>query len=227
MRKARALPLVLLLLAACTPEAPEPRAPEAARPPEAASASTDEPAPAVVSGSMRVVDRQGTPLAGMAPIATRQPNAFDAPVATGPLTGPDGRGRIAFPGDARLYLRAWDPELGYFPNNFYDILPDTGDVTDEMVIEMVPAAALLVLLQQADGRPLADADVAMMMIHPTRGPWWPAEARTSSEGVAAFTRVPPGAFTLRFKTGDGALLEVPEAALPPGQTTDLGPRRFP
>jgi len=181
----------------------------------------------MVSGHMRVVDRQGNALAGMAPIATREPNAFDEPIATGAPTDARGESSIAFPSDVRLYLRAWDPELNYFPNNFYDALPGTGKVADGMVIEMVSAATLTMALHTQDGAPLASENVALMMIHPTRGPWWPAETDTTPEGVAVFTRIPPGAFTLRLKTESNKVLEIPEVALPPGDTVDLGLRTLP
>ncbi len=209
------LPLLVFALAACSPEEPAPRGQSA-------------PAPVTtVSGRMRVADRQGNGLSAMVPIATHEPNAFDEPIATGPPTNDRGESRIAFPGDVHLYLRAWDPKLNYFPNNFYHVLPDTGNVADEMVIEMVRAATLIMALHRPDGRALAAENVALMMIHPTRGPWWPAETDTTADGVAAFSHIPPGSFTLRLKTESSGVLEIPEVALPPGDTIDLGLQTLP
>lgn len=176
-----------------------------------------------VKGFVRVVDLKGQPLGGMAPIATLQPNAFDEPVATGPLTGEDGRSSLLFPADQRVCVRAWDPELRYFANNYVDVLPNTGNVTEEMEIVMVPAASFQMTLLLPNGLPAADRNVGLMMFHPTRGPWWPSEGNTDSTGRVAFVSIPPGRFLLKLKVDSGESIELPELSLAPGASIDMGP----
>ncbi len=176
-----------------------------------------------VRGLVRVVDLQRQPLAGMAPIATLQPNAFDEPVASGPLTAADGRSALLFPADQRVCVRAWDPELRFFANNYVDVLPNTGTITEEMEIIMAPAASFEMTLLLPGGLPAANRNVGLMMFHPTRGPWWPSEGNSDSTGRVEFVSIPPGRFLLKVKIDSGESIDLPELSLPPGASVDLGP----
>jgi hypothetical protein len=171
---------------------------------------------------MRVVDLNGMPVAGMAPIATVEANAFQQPVATGPLTGPDGLTRFAFPGDQHLFLRAWDPKMKFFANNFYEALPDEGTLDEVLDIVMVEGARLEVLLYGPDSQPLVKQSVSMMMIHPSQGPWWPSRAQTDELGLAVFSNLPAGEFTIDWHVEPGLHTELPGVALRPGGVKDLG-----
>ena len=183
---------LVLLLSACggsdTPTAKvEPVPAEVpAAPTPAPAAEEARPAPTSLFASVQVVDLGGTPLPNMAPIATKEPNAFDTPVATGSATDSAGRGTIRVPTTEHLYLRAFDPALNYFPNNFYEVLPGGGKIEGELVIQMVPAASLSVQLILPDNQPAADMAVGLMLYHPTRGPWWPAEALSNADGFVTF-----------------------------------------
>lgn len=184
---------------------------------------TPPPLPAGhVRGRLRIIDLNGDPLSGMAPIATLQPNAFDEPIATGPLSGTDGRAAFTFPGDQRVCVRAWDPELNYFANNFVEVLPNTGDVTGEMTIMMARGAALHATLLLPDGAPAANRNIGLMMFHPTRGPWWPSDADADSQGHVFFQTLPPGRFILKFRAETGETIELPDVSLNPADEADLG-----
>lgn len=175
-----------------------------------------------VVARVRVVDLEGRPLAHMAPIATRRPNAFDEPVARGELTGPDGSGTVVLPPGQRLCVRAWDPTLKLFSNNYYDVMPDSGTQTELMTLAMAPGASLRAALVAANGDPAANMRVRLMMSHPTEGPWWPDRADTDQTGAVEFPSLPAGTYTIRIETQDAGQLEIPEVDLPPGGHTDLG-----
>ena len=211
------------------PPAPEVvPAPEAAAeiiPPVTEEPTTPAPLPqeaGFVHATVQVVDLAGTPLAGMAPIVTRQPNAFDQPVAMGDPTDGKGMGTIRFENKEHLYLRAWDPTLDYFPNNFYEVLPGGSNVEGTLTIQMVGSSSLEAQLMLPDGQPAANATVALMRAHATRGPWWPAQATSDAEGVVRFPNLPAGEFVLSFKVAAGPKLEVAETPLPPGAKVNLG-----
>ena len=178
--------------------------------------------PGFVYATVQVVDLAGTPLAGMAPIVTRQPNAFDEPVAMGLPTDGKGMGTIRFENKEHLYLRAWDPTLDYFPNNFYEVLPGGSNVEGTLTIQMVGSSGLEAQLMLPDGQPAVNETVALMLSHATRGPWWPAQATTDAEGVVRFPNLPAGEFVLSFKVAAGPQLEVTETPLPPGANINLG-----
>ncbi len=211
--------------------APPPPAPVAPAPVEQKPAPAPEnaaapAAPASETGfihaTVQVVDLAGNPLQGMAPIVTHQPNAFDKPVAMGDPTDTAGMGTIRFENKEHLYLRAWDPTLDYFPNNFYEVLPGGSSVEETLTIQMVGASGLEAQLFLPDGQPAANQTVALMLSHATRGPWWPAQATSDAEGVVRFPNLPAGEFVLSFKVTAGAKLEVRETPLPPGSTLNLG-----
>lgn len=236
-----ALGLALLLAGGCSdpePESPPERDPvteEAATPVETApseppeNTATETPTgeadetPPTLFATIKVVDLAGEALPGMTPIVTRQPNAFDPPVATGTATGLDGQGSIRFKTGEHLYLRAWDPALRFFPNNFFEVLPGGSRIDGELVIQMVPSMNLEAQFFLPDGEPARDQAVALMLFHPDRGPWWPAEARSDAEGVAAFPNLPAGEFVLRFKVESGPRLERGQTPLPPASSVNLGP----
>lgn len=213
-----------------TPAPPPAQAPAAPTPAEAPPAPAPVPenaaAPATEAGfvhaTVQVVDLAGKPLAGMAPIVTHQPNAFDKPVAMGDPTDTAGMGTIRFENKEHLYLRAWDPTLDYFPNNFYEVLPGGSSVEETLTIQMVGASGLEAQLFLPDGQPAASQTVALMLSHATRGPWWPAQATSDAEGVVRFPNLPAGEFVLSFKVTAGPKLEVRETPLPPGSTVNLG-----
>ena len=175
-----------------------------------------------MTARMRVVNLQGQPLPGMVPIATLQPNAFDQPIATGVLTSAAGESHIRFTTDQKVALRAWDPELRYFPNNFYEIMPNTGEISETLLISMVKSASLEAVLFLPDGRPAMNENVGLMLFHAAHGPWWPAEADADEKGAITFSQVPPGQYVLRVKVASGAAVEIPETYIAPGQSTHLG-----
>ncbi len=194
---------------------------EAITPAEATPAEPAPAAPATLSATIRVIDLQGESLPGMMPIVTRQPNAFDEPVASGTSTGLDGMGSIRFKTDEHLFLRAWDASLRFFPNNFYEVLPGGGSLESDLTIQMVPSANLEVQLFLPTGEPAGEQAAALMLFHPTRGPWWP-EAKTDKEGVVSFPNLPAGEYVLRFKVESGPRLEQGQTALPPASSVNLG-----
>jgi len=171
---------------------------------------------------MVVVDLGGNPLVGMIPIATRQPNAFDQPIARGEPTGNDGKGSVSLPANEKLCVRAWDPSLRYFTNNYFDVLPGGAETTELMKIVMVPGASLDMIVTDPSGAPVANTEIALMMSHPSEGPWWPDQAQTDARGAAHFPAVPPGQFTVMLKTPGKGQIEIPQVSLPPGGKADLG-----
>lgn len=215
------LTLLAAVLHACGGSEPVSGPPPA--PPATSSSTQPSGASNTASGKMLVVDLDGKPLTGMAPVATLQPNAFDKPVSTGALTGSDGQSTIQFPADVNVFLRAWDPTLNYFPNNFYEVPPNQGGPVDDMRIEMVRSATLRAQILRPDGTPAANENVGLMMFHPTKGAWWPADADTDPNGLVEFSNVPPGAFVLKLKIASGAQIEIPETPIRPGGSADLGP----
>ena len=239
--------IALALLPACRPSSPPepPPAPEPTRSTEplapaddadhadppaqaAPAASTDAPEPVAaapegtVVARVRAVDLDGAPIAGIIPIAAAQANAFDPPATEGAPTDADGRGALAIPAHSWMYVRGWDPELKRFANNIYDIPPGEGVIADELTLIMVDAATLEMTLYDAEGVAVADEAVGLMMLHPERGPWWPAESHTDAAGVARFPNVPPGAYQLRIKAAESGMIELPTVTLLPDAVKDLG-----
>lgn len=200
---------------AAVPAKPAVTAPEPAPPPAAPAA------PATITAQVLVTDYEGAPLAGMVPIVTRQPNAFDEPVARGNPTDAAGVSRFTFPAGEKLCLRAWDPDLNYFPNNFFDVGPVAEVSAADTPIVMVRAATLRGLLLRPDGAPAADETVSLMLSHPVRGPWWPARTRTGPDGTLLLPNTPPGMFQVEIQAGSGRLF-LPQATLLPGVLADLG-----
>jgi len=171
---------------------------------------------------VKIVDLDGNPLPGVAPVAVAQPNAFEKPVAIGEPANQNGDAVLFVPPDQRLYIRGWDFTLGMFANNYYDVFP--GPVTEPGVMKlvMVLGGTLRAELVAPDGKPAASEKVALMLYHPTQGPWWPTEATTNQKGVAIFGPVPAGIFTLKLKTESGAFAETGEVTIQPGGLQDLG-----
>jgi hypothetical protein len=199
---------------------------EEAPPPVSADAPPVADAPVAESGfltaPMRVLTLGGTPLKGMAPIATYNPNAFDTPIATGSLTDADGLSSIRFPASEKVALRAWDPDLRYFPNNFLEVLPNSGTIQETLEIRMVQAGILFAALILPNHQPVSGEEVGLMLIHPVYGPWWPAESVTNDRGEVVFDRIPPGKFLLRLKVSSGPSVEVGETYIAPAEPTALG-----
>ncbi len=211
-----------------TPKAPQeaptaPAAPPATPPPPAPAPSTAEKHTPTVTATLTAVSlSDAKPLAGMVPIITLEPNAFDEPLAHGDPTGADGVCKFAFPADRKVCLRVWDPKLDYFPNNYFDVLPGDEDSATEGAIAMARSASLHALLLRPDGAPAADEAVHMMMFHPKLGPWWPSESKTDSGGAVAFEKVPPGMFAVQMECPSGRM-RAEDVTLLPGESGDLGP----
>lgn len=229
----RAVPVLAALLLSCLsgcggcggtppPETPPavPAAP-AVKAPEPAPTPPTPAAPATITAQVLVTDYEGAPLAGMVPIVTRQPNAFDEPVARGNPTDASGVSRFTFPAGEKLCLRAWDPDLNYFPNNFFDVGPVAELSAADTPIVMVRAATLRGLLLRPDGAPAANEEVSLMLSHPVRGPWWPAKTRTGPDGMLLLPNTPPGMFQIEIQAESGRLL-LPQATLLPGIMADVG-----
>lgn len=171
---------------------------------------------------IRAVDLDRRPLPGLLPIATTQPNAFDKPIATGGPTATDGHGWVAVPQDRRVFVRAWDPSLRLYANNYIELPPGEGTVTEVQEVVMVPGATLEARLTAPDGRPIAHENVDLMLFHPTKGPWWPAQVDTDAEGNVRFPAVPAGRYTVKIKSAKYGEMELHDIALPPGGRTKLG-----
>ncbi len=208
----------------CRTEDAPPAPPAASTAPEtpAGAAPAPEAVDAWAEAKMRVVGLDGQPLSGMIPIATLQPNAFDEPLAKGPATGPDGESSIRIPADQKLALRAWDPELRYFPNNYYEVLPNAGVLQETLVVSMVAAARIDAVLVMPDGRPARQENAGLMLFHSVHGPWWPAQADANEMGEVRFAPVPPGKYVMRIKVASGPMLELPETFVAPDGDLHLG-----
>ena len=172
-----------------------------------------------------VVSLDNTPLKGMIPIVTERPNAFDPPPYRGDPTDERGYTRFTFPADRRWCLRAWDPELKWFANNFLEVAPSDEDAGLDGTIVMAPSSAAACLITDASGTPLANRPVELMLIHPKQGPWWPSRQTTSAEGTVLFSQLPPGHFDLEFRI-DGTSRRLPDVPLPPGGALNLGAVAF-
>ena len=219
MRHAGALTLLLVLcLCGCggekTTDTREPSAPSEQAPAAETKRFTTAP--------IAVVDLQGRPLPDMLPIATESPNAFQKPVVQGALTDESGMSALSLPRDEHLYVRAWDPSQRMFPNNFYEVLPSTGDTTEAMTITMAEGAALAMTLLDAAQQPVANENVGLMMFHGVHGPWWPDEGDTDAKGRVVFDSVPPGEYTIKVKALKSGQLDIGSVRLPPGGETNLG-----
>ena len=166
--------------------------------------------------------QDGTPLPGMIPIVTVQPNAFQEPLARGELTDARGRGSIVIPTDQTVYVRTWDPTLHYFANNYFEVLPAEGSSTEEMAITMLRAGCLAMTLIGADGQPAANQNTGLMMFHPYQGPWWPGEADSDDQGHVRFAPVPPGNYNIKVKAIQSGMADVADVMILPGETVDLG-----
>ncbi len=205
-----------------TTEATPPAAPQPAPPPATTPPPAEKHAPTVTATLKAVSLSDAKPLAGMVPIITLEPNAFDAPLAHGAPTDANGVTKFVFPADHKVCLRVWDTKLDYFPNNYFDVMAGEEDSATEGTIAMARAASLHALLVRPDNTPAADETVHMMMFHPKRGPWWPAEAKTDSGGVVSFNKVPPGMFTVQMECPSGRM-RAENVTLLPGEAGDLGP----
>jgi len=199
--------------------------------PRASAPPSPSPAPATAENAegeafltarIRAVSLSGKPVAGMIPIATLEANAFDKPIATGMPTGADGMGVLRFPSSKKVALRAWDPELRFFPNNFLEVLPNSGVINEVLEVTMVQSGILFAKLLLPDGLPARNENAGIMLLHPVHGPWWPAESNTSDAGEVVFESVPPGKFVLRLKVASGPSIEVAETYIAPGEPTSLG-----
>jgi len=180
------------------------------------------PAQEFITAPMRVITLAGEPVPGIIPIATLQPNAFDEPLATGAPTDENGKSSIKIPTSQKVAVRAWDPNLLYFPNNFCDVLPGSGEIQDSLVITMVKSASIEAVLLTPEGVPVQNENTGIMLFHPVHGPWWPAEADSDEQGKVIFYKVPAGNYVMRIKVASGAMVELPETYIAPDETTQLG-----
>lgn len=225
--------VVLVSMSGCfcrPPAGPAPLSSKTASQPLAATSPAFPPAlappdanvslPRIVA-DLLVVSLDHAPLQGMVPIVTEHPNAFDPPSYRGEPTDEGGRTRFTFPADRPWCLRAWDPALNWFANNFLEVAPSDEDAGLDGTIVMAPASAAACLLTDAPGNPLAGRTVDLMLIHPKLGPWWPSRQTASAEGTVLFPQLPPGRFDLEFRV-DGAMRRLPDVLLPPGGALNLG-----
>jgi len=204
------------------PPAAAPPAPSSPAPAEAEATPAEKHVPTVTATLTAVSLSDASPLPGMVPIITLEPNAFDEPLAHGDPTNASGVTVFVFPADRKVCLRVWDPTLAYFPNNYFDVVPSDGDAATEGKIAMAKSAALHALLLKPDGTPAAGETVRLMMFHPKRGPWWPSETSADTGGAVSFDRVPPGMFAVQMECASGRM-RVEEVTLLPGESGDLGP----
>jgi len=207
--------LLMFSVAGCGRSAPEPKP---APPAEAAQSPA-----AQVTVNIITVYLDGRPLANMMPIATRQPNAFDPPLVRGELTREDGSGSLVIPAAEHLYLRAWDPDLKMFANNYLEVVPGAEIDPAPLKVTMATGASLTAQLLTPEGKPAANVTVDLIMSHPTEGPWWPARADAGQQGIVKFPSVPAGRYKIRLQTATGAHLDIDNVDLPPGAARDLGP----
>lgn len=171
---------------------------------------------------VKAVDLDGNALPGMIPIATLKSNAFDEPLASGKPTGADGIGYVFLPKVPRVFVRAWDPKLGRFAGNFFEVHPEEGEATELMRITMPESTTAVAIVMDANGRPEPSMPVRIMLHHPTEGPWWPAETVTTRDGIALFEHLPPGEYRLEIFAPVGRKAELAHAVLPPGVNANLG-----
>jgi hypothetical protein len=212
--------LVVILLGGCGDSDPPAPAPTATVPVLAMPA-----APPLEDGAelrVRAVDLDGKPVAGVVPIVTRTPNATDYPLANGAPSGKDGYSTIAVPVAERVYLRMWDPAFRMFANNYFDVELGRERPKQVLQITMVPGVSLRATLVGSDEQPAAFENVGLMMFHPTKGAWWPAEADTDAAGVALFPHVPAGVYAVKIKTSRSGAIDLPTVTLSPGTVVDLG-----
>lgn len=213
------LALIAVLSPACTCHKSNDTA-QPSSPQRAESKHDTQPEESVAS--IHIETLSGIPLSGMIPIVTLQPNAFDKPIASGAPSDASGRSSIRFPVDQKVALRAWDPSLLYFPNNFYDVLPGSGAIKDTLVVKMVKSASLEATLIGTDGTPLKNENAGIMLFHPVHGPWWPAEADCDENGTVTFYKIPPGSYVILLKVASGPEIELPESYIAPDTLTSLG-----
>jgi hypothetical protein len=178
--------------------------------------------PKQVYSEMIVEDWNGKPMPNMIPIATERPNAFDEPLAQGAPTDEKGWSAFMLPAGKRLFLRAWDPDLLYFANNFYEVPAAEGTRTKQAKITMVPASAVGVIILGQDRRPLPATKIKMLLVHPQHGNWWPQEGITDMKGEVRLGPLPPGEYTVRLKADGIGETETGLVMLPPGKPVVLG-----
>ncbi len=180
------------------------------------------PVSAVIYSNITVVDMEGVPLAGLTPIATDTPNAFNPPVVSGPASDANGETKLELPRNLHLFIRAWDAELRYFATNYVEILPlQTGNESEPVRIVMAPGASISGAIEDANGAPIADASVEVMLRHAELGDWWPAQTSADSAGKFSIESLPPGPFSIEVSTPMGAAT-LSEMMLQPGGLTDIG-----
>lgn len=221
MRAALALAVMLLSLASCGGAPP---APATALAPSAGAdeaAQTPEQRERVVR--LRITTLEGMPLPNMRAVATREANAFGAPLAMAPPSGADGRTRLRIPAAEHLYVRPWDENLLFFTNSLLELPPGAAGETEEQQVFMAHGAQLSLQVLRPEGVPLAGMPLRLMFLHPQRGPWWPERAMTDAEGRVLFASVPPGAFAVAIDAGPAGTAQLSQVVLPPGGTLDLGP----
>jgi len=175
-----------------------------------------------VTGKIFIIDSTGKPLENMAGVATEKPNAFDEPIARGNLSGPEGISTIQIPKNKAVFIRAWDPILHYFPNNYFEIAPTDADYLEDMQVVMLEASSIELRLLDKDSQPISNKSVGLMMFHPKLGPWWPCDSLTDEAGNTQFTPLPAGMYNLRIRTENGMILEIKEVKIPPHSSINLG-----
>lgn len=213
--------LAVLLLTGCGGQPDAPKAVVAPPPEPVAETATTAPEENEIISQIVVQDLAGNPLPDLGAIAALAPNAFEVPVAQSSRTDAKGEAWIALPAGEKLYVRGWDPDMKYFANNFYDILPGDGTTTDTLVLTMVEGSSAIAFVTDANGVPLANTEVRAMLSHPAQGPWWPARGTTDANGQLTLSPLPPGMFNVAISTETAGSVDLPAAKLPPGETVVL------
>ncbi len=173
--------------------------------------------------SVRIVDADSAPLAGMVPVAMDGPSPISKTISKGSTTDADGAARLSFPKGNWVYVRGTDPDGNMVSSNYLDIQPGDAPESDEAInLSMNATATVTAALQRGDGSPIANEAVQLLMMHPAHGKWWQVEGVTDATGTARFTGLPAGVFALKWEFLDQSTAAVREVVLSGGEVKDLG-----
>lgn len=173
--------------------------------------------------SVRIVDADSVPLAGMVPVATDGPSLISKTISKGSTTDADGAAQLKFPKGNWVYVRGTDPNGNMVSSNYLEIQAGDAPEPDEAIqLSMNATATVTAALQRADGSPVANEAVQLLMMHPAHGKWWQVEGATDAAGTARFTGLPSGVYALKLEFLDATSAAVREVVLTGGEVKDLG-----